>query len=183
MPPGRQCEPLPCTGARQHCSADPSKATVPTGLVELLGTVTKGLKELATSGEAWCRNREPWPCQNHRWCCPSSVGGGVSHRVFLSGTHWLASTLGSCLCMKLSASTELGTIFLLQPQHLLRVAVGCSLCDTRIFMSSPMDLVSLYIWPKSAQTFSPYKGKVKGRMFLEHLLPHLCYRESQGCPL
>lgn len=100
--------------------------------------------------------------------------GGVSHRVFLSGTHWLASTLGSCLCMKLSASTELGTIFLLQPQHLLRVAVGCSLCDTRIFMSSPTDLVSLYIWPKSAQTFSPYKGKVKGRMFLEHLLPHLC---------
>lgn len=100
---------------------------------------------------------------------------------FLSGTFWLTSELGSCLCMKLLASAELGTVFLLQPLHLLLVAVGCSLCKTRIFLSSPMDLVS-YMWLKSAQTFSPYKGKVKGGLFLQYLLSRPYYRESLGCP-
>lgn len=69
----------------------------------------------------------------------------VSHRVFPSGTHWLTSKLGSCLCMELSVSIELGIIFIIQPLHLLLVAVGCFLCETRIFMSSPMNLVSLHV--------------------------------------
>lgn len=49
-------------------------------------------------------------------------------------------------------------------------------------MSSPVDLVSLHV-AQTCTDFSPYKGKVKGRMFLEHLLSRLYYRESQGCPL
>jgi len=55
-----------------------------------------------------------------------------------------SQALGVCLCMKLSASAELGTIFLLQSLHLQLVAVGCSVCETRIFVSPPIDLVSLH---------------------------------------
>lgn len=129
----------------------------------------------------WWRTENSCLAKTSGWWCSSSVGGRVSHRVFPSGSHWLASELLSCLCMELSASTELGTSFLLLPLHRLLAAVGCSLCDDNFHVLTCG--FSVFTCGSNLHRLSPYKGKVKGKRFLEHLLSRLYYRESQGCPL
>lgn len=104
MPPGPQWEPLPCTGVRQHCSADPSKAAVP---AECLGQWQADCSSLLLVVEPGAETGNHCLAKTSRWWRPSSVGDTVSHWVFPSGTHWLATKLGPWLGTKLSASTEL----------------------------------------------------------------------------